>query len=94
MKKFLLTLFCSLMAFVSIQAQEVILDFTTNDWGFPSAKQTVKQTFTNSEGYSITLEAPTAYAYYPNGNYLLFGKSGAVLTLPVFDFAVSILPTV
>ena len=89
MKKFLLSIFAVMLAVFSVQAQEVVLDFTTNDWGFPGSKQTAKQTFTNAEGYSITLEAPTAYAFYPNGNYLLFGKKGAVLTLPVFDFAVS-----
>ena len=89
MKKFLLSIFAVMLAVFSVQAQDVVLDFTTNDWGFPDSKQTTKQTFTNGEGYSITLVAPTAYAYYPNGNYLLFGKSEAVLTLPVFDFAVS-----
>ena len=89
MKKFLLSIFAVMLAVFSVQAQDVVLDFTTNDWGFPESKKTAKQTFTNGEGYSITLEAPTAYAYYPNGNYLLFGKNGAVLTLPVFDFAVS-----
>ena len=78
-----------MLAVFSVQAQDVVLDFTTNDWGFPESKQTTKQTFTNGEGYSITLEAPTAYAFYPKDKYLLFGKSGAVLTLPAFDFAVS-----
>ena len=89
MKKFLLSIFAVMLAVVGVQAQDVVLDFTTNGWGFPEAKKTEKATFKNSDGYSITLEAPTAYAYYPNGNYLLFGKNGAVLTLPVFDFAVS-----
>ena len=89
MKKFLLSIFAVVLAVFSVQAQDVVLDFTTNDWGFPESKQTTKQTFTNGEGYSITLEAPTAYAFYPRDKYLLFGKSGAVLTLPAFDFAVS-----
>ena len=89
MKKFLLSIFAVMLAVFSVQAQDVVLDFTTNDWGFPESKQTTKQTFTNGEGYSITLEAPTAYAFYPKDKYLLFGKSGAVLTLPAFDFAVS-----
>ena len=88
MKKFLLSIFAVLFAFAGVQAQEVVLDFTTNDWGFPAARQTTKQTFTNSEGYSITLEAPNGYNYNSQ-NYLLFGKNGATLTLPVFDFAVS-----
>ena len=89
MKKFLLSIFALMLAVFSVQAQDVVLDFTTNGWGFPEAKKTAKATFTNNEGYSISLEAPTAYAWYPNGNYLLLGKSGAVLTLPVFNFAVS-----
>ena len=88
MKKFLLSIFAVLFAFAGVQAQEVVLDFTTNDWGFPAARQTAKQTFTNSEGYSITLEAPAGYNYNSQ-KYLLFGKNGATLTLPVFDFAVS-----
>lgn len=93
MKKILLTLFCCLMAFASVQAQEVVLDFTTNDWGIPTNKLTAKQTFTNSKGYSITLEAypntTNDCYYYANGKYLIFGRKDATLTLPVFDFAVS-----
>ena len=88
MKKFLLSIFAVMLAVFSVQAQDVVLDFTTNDWGFPAARQTKEQTFANSDGYSITLVAPDGYNYNSQ-KYLLFGKKGAVLTLPVFDFAVS-----
>ena len=91
MKKFLLSIFAVMLAVFSVQAQEVVLDFTTNDWGFPESKVVDGKTYTytNADGYTITVAAPTNFAYYPNGNYFLFGKTGAVLTLPVFDFAVS-----
>ena len=91
MKKFLLSIFAVMLAVFSVQAQEVVLDFTTNNWKFPESKVVDGKTYTytNADGYTITVTAPTNFAYYPNGNYFLFGKSGAVLTLPVFDFAVS-----
>ena len=91
MKKFLLSIFAVMLAVFSVQAQDVVLDFTTNDWGFPESKveDGKTHTYANADGYAITVVAPTNFAYYPNGNYFLFGKTGAVLTLPVFDFAVS-----
>ena len=91
MKKFLLSIFAVMLAVFSVQAQEVVLDFTTNNWKFPESKVVDGKTYTytNADGYTITVTAPTNFAYYPNGNYFLFGKTGAVLTLPVFDFAVS-----
>ena len=91
MKKFLLSIFAVMLAVFSVQAQDVVLDFTTNGWNFPESKVVDGKTYTytNADGYTITVVAPTNFAYYPNGNYFLFGKTGAVLTLPVFDFAVS-----
>ena len=91
MKKILLSIFAVMLAVFSVQAQEVVLDFTTNNWKFPESKVVDGKTYTytNADGYTITVTAPTNFAYYPNGNYFLFGKTGAVLTLPVFDFAVS-----
>ena len=91
MKKFLLSIFAVMLAVFSVQAQDVVLDFTTNGWNFPESKVVDGKTYTytNADGYTITVAAPTNFAYYPNGNYFLFGKTGAVLTLPVFDFAVS-----
>ena len=93
------TLRYSLMAAVmflcgSMSAQEVTLDFTSNDgWNIPTAKTTAEQTFTNG-GYSVTLASTgNSVGYYFNANkgdgYLMLGKKGATLTLQKFDFAVS-----
>ena len=76
------------------QAQQVTLDFTTNDWGLPESKgnQLIEsKTFTNSNGYTITLEgAGDGNGYYFNtSGYLILGKEGASLTLPAFNFKVS-----
>ena len=71
-------------------AQEVTLDFSSNDdWQFPTAKAVDAASFTNGEGYTITLEGTSGngYRWYTEG-YLLNGKQGATLTLPVFDFEV------
>lgn len=91
MKRFL---FYCLFLFVAIcmHAQEVTLDFTTNNWGLPedsSNKVTAAGIYTN-DTYSITLEGGGSGGYYYNtAKYLMLGKSGASLTLPAFDFAVS-----
>ena len=85
-------LLCLLVSFTGIQAQEVSLDFTSNDWGLPegSANKAVNTaTFTNGE-YSIELTGSSGAGYYFNADgYLMLGKSGASLSLPAFDFAVS-----
>ena len=76
---------------LSMMAQTVTLDFTTNDWGFPTASKAVAQaSFTNTDGYTIILEGSTGngYRWYENYQYLLNGQTGATLTLPAFDFAV------
>ena len=63
--------------------------FTENGWGFPTTKQEEEDSFTNS-GYIIKVAGTTGngYYFYANGNALLFGKSGAYLTLPAFDYDV------
>ena len=76
------------------QAQQVSLDFTTNDWGLPESKANQlleAKTFTNSDGYTITLEGAgdgNGYYFHTQG-YLMLGKNGAYLTLPAFNFKVS-----
>ena len=87
---FLTMLLCAV--FGMVQAQEVTLDFTTNDdWGFPvgsANKATDAASFTNADGYTVTAQAPDGYYFHSQG-YLLLGKEGASLTLPAFNFKVS-----
>ena len=98
MRKFLrLTLVC-LMAMVcgTVFAQDVILDFTVNNWNLPTtsnSKGKEAKQFSNGT-YTVTLEAATSgYYFYRNTNgekynCLLIGKKDATVTLPAFDFAV------
>ena len=93
MKKFLLFLM-ALVASVTMGAQEVTLDFTSNEgWNFPVGKDNIASEpaqFTNGD-YTVTLEggaSGTGYYYNADG-YIIVGKEGASLTLPAFDFAVS-----
>lgn len=80
----------------AISAQEVTLDFTTNDkWKLPTAATRESQGFTDGT-YTITLASPSKstkegykFVSYGGSNYLILGKNGATLTLPKFDFAVS-----
>ena len=70
----------------------VTLDLVNSDWGFPSEYDTTQKSYTNN-GYTITLDESS------NGHKkcivsgelvsLIFGKSGATLTLPAFGFNVS-----
>ena len=75
----------------TVFAQEVTLDFTSNTWRLPegNTNKTV-DTLTYSNGtYEIVLSGSTGNGYYYHSNgYLLLGKEGASLTLPVFDFDV------
>ncbi|MBQ0062676.1 MAG: chitobiase/beta-hexosaminidase C-terminal domain-containing protein [Prevotella sp.] len=90
MKKILLFV-CAIMISASSFAQDVVLDFTTNEkWGFPegsSAGQKDEKTFSDGT-YSVTLKAETKY-YFNKDGYLLIGKTGSTLTLPAFNFAVT-----
>lgn len=80
----------------AISAQEVTLDFTTNDkWKLPTAATRESQGFTDG-AYTITLASPSKgkkegykFVSYKGSNYLILGKQGATLTLPKFNFAVS-----
>jgi hypothetical protein len=74
-----------------VQAQQVSLDFSTNDWGLPEGsanKLTESKPFTNSDGYTVTLQAADGY-YFNTQGYLMLGKAGSTLTLPAFTFKVS-----
>ncbi len=84
-------LLCAVLGPAWAQSPEVSLDFTTNDaWQLPvgsANKATDAATFTNDEGYAITLTAETGY-YFNTQGYLMLGKAGSTLTLPAFSFAV------
>lgn len=85
--------FMAAMALVcgSMSAQEVTLDFTSNDtWNLPvkDAMGTTEQTYTDGT-YSIKLAAPDGYYYNTKDKYLMLGKKGATLTLPTLTFPVS-----
>ncbi len=82
----LLTLFCG-----NVLAQDVVLDFTTNEWGLPEGsknKETAEKEFTNGT-YTIKLSASDGYYFNNTTNFLMLGKTNSTLTLPKFDFAVS-----
>lgn len=103
MKKHFTNLRIALVGFLvclmsmSMMAQNVTLDFSVNDWGLATSSAeggTAAQSFTNTDGYSVTLFATTKYYYYNNtytdDNYycLILGKTNSTLTLPAFDFDV------
>ena len=71
-------------------AQDVTLDFTTNDWDLPESNVnglTEEKTFTNSDDYSITLAATTKYYFNSDktGGYLLLGKKNSWMKFPTFE---------
>lgn len=75
----------------SMSAQEVTLDFTSNDtWKIPAKDAMGKTELTFTDGtYSIKLAAPDGYYYNTKDKFLMLGKKGATLTLPTLAFPVS-----
>ena len=71
---------------------KVEFDFTTNNWGLPTAYNKEEASYTNETGYAITFGKSNSghkiMGNDPDCN-LIFGKEGATLSLPVFPFAVS-----
>ena len=84
----MLTLLCAV--FGTAWGQEVTLDLTDSSWGFPTSKVVTATSYTNSDGYTIIVEGTSGNGFrvYTNPNYFLFGKQGASITLPAFDFDV------
>ena len=67
-------------------AQEVTFDFTQNTWGLPTDYTKTAATYTDGT-YKISFgESSNGHKF--GGSYLIFGKSGATLSLPAFDFDV------
>lgn len=104
MNKILRYSFVALLAMIglNISAQEVTLDFTLTDpsdetaktsvWGFPasSKNKTVEEQSFTYNGYTVKVAGSEGEGYYwhDKDHYLLFGKQGAYLTLPAFNFDV------
>jgi len=87
MKKFFSLLTLALLTLSAVAQTTVTLDFATNDWGLPVGSDngaTASAQFTNTDGYTITLAASTAYYWNSNG-FLMLGKTGSTLTFPAFD---------
>ena len=102
MNKLLRYSFVALLAMIglNISAQEVTLDFTLETsegskesvWGFPasSKNKTVEEKSFTYGGYTIKVAGSEGEGYYwhDKDHYLLFGKQGAYIVLPAFDFDV------
>ena len=103
MNKILRYSFVALLAMVglNLSAQEVTLDFTLETsegskesvWGFPasSKNKTVEEKSFTYGGYTVKVAGSEGQGYYwhDKDHYLLFGKEGAYVTLPAFDFDVA-----
>lgn len=102
MRKNLRSLMLAVAALVcsTASAQDVVLDFSdaASEWGIEatsSTKEKGTQTYSNGT-YSITLagDGSNGFAAYKASatapGYVLFGKAGASLTLPTFDFPVAV----
>ena len=100
MNKILRYSFMALLAMMvgNVMAQDVTLDFTLETeegskqsvWGFPASsknKQVEEQSFTYN-GYTVKVAGSEGNGYYwhDKDHYLLFGKQGAYVQLPAFDF--------
>ena len=88
MKKFLLTIFCCLMAFVSVQAQNATLSFANKAQrtSFSTTQQVWEQngiTFTNNKGGSSTAVADYAAParLYANSNILVECSLGNITSI-------------
>ena len=103
MNKILRYSFVALLAMMvgNVMAQDVTLDFTLETeegskqsvWGFPASsknKQVEEQSFTYN-GYTVKVAGSEGNGYYwhDKDHYLLFGKQGAYVQLPAFDFDVA-----
>ena len=73
-------------------AQEITLDFSTNDeWNLPTDYDKTEKSYT-SNGVTITINAPgQGHKINTNGGYLIFGKKDATLTFSAFSFDVELI---
>lgn len=71
---------------------KVEFDFTTNNWGLPTAYNKGEASYTNEAGYTITFGISSSGHKIMGSDSdcnLIFGKEDATLSLPAFPFAVS-----
>ena len=99
MNKILRYSFIALLAFICNVsfAQEVTLDFSTNNWKFPEGSTAkVKEAATYSNGtYTISISASSDGHYWNDKDkYFIMGKTNTTLTLPAFNFDVSAIEVV
>ena len=91
MKKNLRFMFTALLMMfgMTAMAQEVTLDFTTNEeWGLPTEYVTEAASYTNANKYTITINASNGHKFNEKDQYLIWGKQGATFTFSAFDFPV------
>ncbi len=93
MKKTLRLFFVAVLAMIGMNAsaQEVTLDFSTNEgWGFPTTYDKTEKSYTNSNiGVTVTINAPgTGHKINTTDKYLIFGKNNSTLSLSAFSFDV------
>ena len=71
---------------MTAMAQEVTLDFTTNeDWGLPTEYVTDAASYTNANKYTITINASNGHNFNEKDQYLIWGKQGATFTFSAFS---------
>lgn len=78
--------FAMVLSSLSASAQDVVLDFTENNWNFPTTDDKgVKQDYTYN-GITISLNGKFKYTTYGIAeSYYLYVNKDATVTLPAFD---------
>lgn len=83
------TLLLLTLCTLTVRSQDVVLDFTQNDWNLPTGKTTAAAASPNSyNNGTLTIQMNGEYMYNSSGQYLMmYGKSGnlTTLTLPAFS---------
>ena len=73
---------------------KVVFDFTDASWGFPTDYVKTEQSYTNADSLTVVINASEGHKCMTASKTdstiigIIFGKQGATLTLPAFDFAV------
>ena len=73
---------------------KVVFDFTDASWGFPIDYVKTEQSYTNADSLTVVINASEGHKCMTASKTdstiigIIFGKQGATLTLPAFDFAV------